>query len=370
MVARVSGFPAGWRLDTAAIDAFLARRQAGYGRSARQKLEHDRVDVLSGLHRGRTTGAPLVLVVWNVDDSLDEKPPVTCPRPGHGDLAGGQKYDTSDMRGVLERASARETAARVAAGALLAQFLEDLGVDIFGHVTALGGVAVRPPRSWANRPALVRRRDRSPFHQLDREAEAPLKQAVDRARRAGDSLGGVVEVRAFGVPPGLGSLDELDSRLDARLGAAMLSIPAMKAVEIGDGLAAASERGSAVHDPVGRPGPKGPSRRGNRAGGLEAGMTNGEPVVVRTYMKPLSTLPSALPSWDYAADRAARAHVERTDVTAVPAAAVVAEAMVALVLGDALLERTGGDTTATVRAAVRRLRSAAGKRFGRGAGGR
>jgi chorismate synthase len=371
MLAWIGGFPAGVPMDTARIDAMLARRQAGYGRSSRQKLEHDRVDVLAGVLRGRSTGAPIVLAVWNEDRSLDARPAVHRPRPGHGDLAGGQKYGTTDMRPVLERASARETAARVAAGALAAGLLERLGVDVFGHVLAVGAVSARPGRALApsRLAAARRRRDASAFACLDGDAEVSMRRAVDRARRSGDTLGGRLEVRGIGVPPGLGSLTTWDSRLDARLGAALLSIPAVKAVEIGDGQAAAAEPGSAVHDAVLAPGEAGPRRRGNRAGGVEAGMSNGEVVIVRASMKPLATLARPLPTWDFHAGRPGAAFVERSDVTAVPAASVVGEAMVALVLLDALLEKTGGDTLDEVRAAANRQRRTVAREFGRRAPG-
>jgi len=381
MLATITGLPAGLALDAAAADATLARRQGGFGRSSRQQLERDRIDVLAGLYRGRTSGAPLTLAVWNRDDSLASKPPVHRPRPGHGDLAGGQKYGTNDMRGVLERASARETAARVAAGAVASQCLRALGIELLAHVVALGGVgagaspaaplasgklagSARERRLLA---ALRQRRDRSPFYSLSPAADARMRRAVLAARRAGDTLGGCFEVLALGVPPGLGSLQGWDSRLDSRLGAGLLSIPAIKAVEIGDGLEAAGSRGSAVHDAVGRPGPAGPTRRGNRAGGLEAGMSNGQPLVVRAFMKPLPTLARSLPSWDYAEGAPARGFFERSDVTSVPAASVVGEAMVALVVLDALLEKTGGDSLEEVRRALAGQRRAVAQQFGRSA---
>jgi chorismate synthase len=367
MLAWIGGFPAGFPLDTGRIDAMLARRQAGHGRSARQRLEQDRVDVLAGVVGGKTSGAPIVLAVWNKDQSLQERPPLERPRPGHGDLAGGQKFLVTDMRPVLERASARETAARVAAGALAADLLAHLGVEMIGHVLQVGAAraAAGVKVSLADLPSLRRRRDRSPFACLDGRAEPAMRRAVDRARRAGDTLGGRIELRALGVPPGLGGLTGWDSRLDARLGAAMLSIPAIKAVEIGDGAASAGEPGSAVHDAVLPPGATGPRRRGNRAGGIEAGMSNGQDVVVRASMKPLATLTRPLPSWDYGADRAGPAFVERSDVTAVPAASVVGEAMLALVLLDALLEKTGGDSLGEVRAAADRHRRAVARIFGK-----
>jgi chorismate synthase len=366
MLAHVSGFPAGVPFDAAFLDAWLARRQAGFGRSARQQLEHDRVDALSGVHRGRTTGAPLVLAVWNREDDLASRPALHRPRPGHGDLAGAQKYGVLDMRPVLERASARETAARVAAGALAASLLARLGIETFAHVLELGRVAARPATLRATAlPALRRRRDRSPFHVVDAGLEGRLRREVLAARKAGDTLGGRIEMLAFGVPGGLGSLDSFDSRLDARLGAALLSIPAIKAVELGDGVASARERGSRVHDAVGRPGVAGPVRLSNRAGGIEAGMSNGETLVARGWMKPLPTLARALPSWDYARGELARAFYERSDVTAVPAAAVIGEAMLALVVLDALLEKTGGDSLAEVRRSLAAHRRSIAQRFGR-----
>jgi chorismate synthase len=364
MLAVLTGLPAGLPLDTQAVDAMLRRRQGGFGRSARQRLEHDRVDVLAGVWRGKTSGAPLVLAVWNRDDSLASKASFSVPRPGHGDLAGAQKFGDRDMRPVLERASARETAARVAAGGVAASALGLLGVQVFAHVVALGGVACAPASVPAASLALRRRRDRSDFYALGRGADARLRRAVLAARRAGDTLGGRFEVLGFGVPPGLGSLDGVGSRLDARLGAALLSIPGVKAVEIGDGVAAASRRGSEVHDALRPPGPHGPRRATNRAGGVEAGLSNGEPIVARAFMKPIPTLARPLNSWDFARGRAEPAFYERADVTSVPAASVVGEAMLALVLLDALLEKTGGDTLAEVRRALAGQRRTVSSLFG------
>jgi chorismate synthase len=364
MLAWLGGLPAGLPFDAARVDALLARRQRGFGRSARQRLERDRVDVLAGLYRGRTSGAPLALAVWNRDDSLARRPAFSVPRPGHGDLAGALKFLTADMRPVLERASARETAARVAAGAVAACALRRLGVEVCAHVVALGPVECAPPVPRPGPAALARRRARSDFATLDSHAEGALRQAVLDARRAGDTLGGRFEVLAFGVPPGLGSLDGWATRLDARLGAALLSIPGVKAVEIGDGVSSAARRGSAVHDELGPPGPRGPTRRSNRAGGVEAGLSNGQPVVVRAWMKPIPTLARPLASWDLARRRPARAFYERADVTSVPAASVVGEAMVALVLLDALLEKTGGDTLADVQRALALQAAAIAGAFG------
>lgn len=364
MVACLTGLPAGLTFDAAAVNAMLQRRQGGFGRSARQRLERDRVDVLAGVYRGRTMGAPLLLAVWNRDQSLDSRPAFSLPRPGHGDLAGAQKFQSHDMRPVLERASARETAARVAAGAVAASALGALGIQLLAHVLALGPVECAPRPARLRAAALRRRREASQFACLDARAEAPLRQAVLEARRAGDTLGGRFEVAAFGVPPGLGSLEGWATRLDARLGAALLSIPGIKAVEVGDGVESAARRGSQVHDALGPPRSRGPTRLGNRAGGVEAGMSNGEPVVARAWMKPIPTLARPLASWDFAAGRAARAFYERADVTSVPAASVVGEAMVALVLLDALLEKTGGDTLAEVHRALAGHRRRVARLFG------
>lgn len=365
MLATLTGLPAGVPIDGATIDAQLARRQAGYGRSARQRLEHDRVDILAGVYRGRTSGAPLVLAVWNVDDSLAGRGPLTRPRPGHADLAGGCKTGSTDMRPILERASARETAARVAAGSVAAGLLGALGIEVLGHVVALGGVTAGHASATSGLPGLRRRVLASSMGCAGTRAQARCVAEVDRARRAGDSLGGVIEVLADGVPPGLGSLSGWETRLDARLGAALLSIQAIKAVEIGDGTRSAGLRGSQVHDGILAPGPEGPRRASNRAGGVEGGMSNGQRIVVRAWMKPLSTLRKPLRSWDYSARRNATAFFERSDVTAVPAAAVVAEAMIALVLLDALLEVTGGDSLGRVRRSLSALRRDVARDFGR-----
>ncbi|RKY22624.1 MAG: chorismate synthase [Planctomycetota bacterium] len=369
VLVTLTGLPAGLAYDAGRVDAALARRQLGYGRSSRQRLEHDQAEVLAGVVAGRLSGAPLVLAVWNQDRSLDDKPPVQRPRPGHADLAGGCKYGQTDMRPVLERASGRETAARVAAGAVAAGLLSELGVQVLGRVVALGGVEAAPVGPRTTLAGLTKRVRASDLSCHDREALPAMRTAVDRARKAGDTLGGVIEVCADGVPPGLGSLTGFGTRLDARLGAALLSIQAIKAVELGDGLAAAAEPGSQVHDPVLSPGPQGPRRGSNRAGGIEGGMSNGQPVLARAWMKPLSMLRKPLRSWDYGggtgAGGASEAFFERSDVTAVPAAAVVGEAMLALVLADALLEKTGGDALPEVARALKAHRRDVARRFGR-----
>jgi chorismate synthase len=337
LVAILTGLPAGLVLDKAAIDADLRRRQEGYGRSPRQQLEQDEVEVLAGLRHGRTLGTPLALVVRNRDHGnwtwgMSPWPPegepagkgtkpVTLPRPGHADLAGVMKFGHADVRDALERASARHTAVHVAAGAVAKALLGGLGIAVAGRVVAIGG-------------------------ETDAEAQ---RAAIDAARSDRDTLGGVVEVTATGAPPGLGSYATKDDRLDARLAAALMGIQAVKAVEIGDGLALAGRRGSAAHDEI-EPGLR---RRTNRAGGLEAGMTDGEPLVVRAAMKPLPTLMRPLDSVDLATGEAAQALVERSDVAAVEALAVVAEAAVAWELARAAREKFGGDSAADMLAAHR-----------------
>jgi chorismate synthase len=335
LVAIVSGLPAGLILDREAVDADLRRRQQGYGRSPRQQLEQDEVEVLAGLRHGRTLGTPLALVVRNRDHKnwtwgMSPWPPegepggkgtkpVTLPRPGHADLAGVLKFGHEDVRDALERASARHTAVYVAAGAIAKALLRELGVEVAGTVAEIGG----EPEAW--------------------------EAAIDAARADRDTLGGVVEVRATGVPPGLGSYGSRETRLDARLAAALMGIQAVKGVEIGDGFALARERGSAAHDEI-EPGLR---RRSNRAGGLEAGMTNGEELVVRAGMKPLPTLMRPLDSVDLATGEPAQALVERSDVAAVEALAVVAEAAVAWELARAAREKFGGDALVDMVAAHR-----------------
>jgi chorismate synthase len=361
-LAVIEGVPAGLPLAAEAIDRELRRRQGGYGRGGRMRIEQDRVEILGGVRFGETTGAPVALLVRNRDwdnwrAAMDPmaapveeaaRRAVYRPRPGHADLVGALKYDRIDARDVLERASARETAARVAAGAVAKALLARLGIAVGSHVTRLGGVAARPPAAW---PAdLAAAADRSPVRCLDPEAEARMIEAIDRAKAAGDTLGGVFEVVATGVPVGLGSYVSWDRRLDARLGAALLSIPAIKGVEIGLGFAAAELPGSQVHDPI-VPAPDhvlggGFGREGNRAGGLEGGISTGQPLVVRAAMKPISTLMTPLPTVDLRTGEVAAAARERSDVCAVPAAAIVGEAMVAWVLAEAVLEKFGGDSVA------------------------
>jgi chorismate synthase len=351
LVALLTGVPAGLALDVARIDAMLARRQLGYGRGARMSIERDRAEVLSGVRHGTTIGSPVTLRVANRDDSIDRLPAVSRPRPGHADLAGMFKYGTRDARDVLERASARETAARVAGGAVAQLLLESLGVRVVGFLRSLGPVDARDVPDDLDE--LVRRRDASPFLCPDPSVTGEMTRVVDSARDSGDTLGGIVEVRARGLPPGIGGYVVPEERLDGRLAGALVRIQAMKAVEIGMGFDAARRLGSEVHDeilPGGVPGgPAGAHRATNRSGGIEGGMTTGEDVVARAAMKPLATLRRALRSVDVATGEAVEAAVERSDVCAAPAASVVAEAVVAVVLADALLTKTGGDSLAEVR---------------------
>jgi chorismate synthase len=343
----------------------------GYGRGARMKIEQDRVEWLSGIRAGETLGSPVAMLIPNRDWANWEdvmaheavepgelrRRRVTRPRPGHADLVGVLKYDRVDARDILERASARETTARVAAGALARRLLDEFGVEVGSHVVSLGGVAAAPP---AELPVpLNEAADRSEVRVLDRAVEPEMVRRIDAAKKAGDTLGGEVEVVARGVVVGLGSHVAWDRKLDGRLAGALMSIPAVKAVEIGLGVEAARRPGSAVHDPIDAastdlpPAPGDPRagfrRRTNNAGGLEGGITTGEPLVLRVAMKPISTLMSPLPTVDLATGQAASAQSERSDVTAVPAMGVIAEAITAIILADAMLEKFGGDSLAEMR---------------------
>ena len=364
LVAVLEGLPSGVPLTSADLARDLARRRLGYGRGKRMRFEEDRLEVLGGLRHGLTLGSPLAIRIDNSEwpkwtevmapDPVDDPEatrsgrgaPLTRPRPGHADLTGMQKYGFREARPVLERASARETAARVAAGAAARALLGQVGVAVLSHVVRVGPVATRSRAVPA--PADLEEIDASPVRCLDGEAEGRMVAAVDAAKAAGDTLGGVFEVVAHGLPPGLGSYVHWDRKLDARLAAALMSVQAIKGVEVGDGFAAAARPGSRAHDAI-VPGGARPRRRTGRAGGIEGGMSTGEVLRVRAAMKPLSTLVRALDTVDMATGGAAKAVVQRSDVTAVPAAAVVGEAVVSLVLADALLEKTGGDSLAEVR---------------------
>jgi chorismate synthase len=357
LVALLEGLPHGLEVHKEHIDADLRRRQGGYGRGGRMKIEKDQVEVLAGLRGGRTMGAPLALVVKNLDfaswtEVMDPFAPpapgtkaLTRPRPGHADLAGSLKLGLHDARDVLERSSARSTVARVAAGAVCKALLSACGIEMLSHVVRIGKVAA-PPLPEGVDLAEVRKVIEADAHDVrcyDDTAAREMIVAIQSAQQQGDSLGGVVEVIAWGVPPGLGSHVEWDQRLDGRIAQALMSIQAMKGVEVGLGMETAALPGSQVHDPIQWTGGRF-VRPSNHAGGIEGGNTNGEPVVARVAMKPIPTLARALMSVDLKTKQPFDAQKERTDSCAVPAAGVVAEAAVAFVLADALLDKTGGDT--------------------------
>ena len=368
LVALLEGLPAGLSLEMVRdVDPDLKRRQGGYGRGRRMEIESDRAEVLSGIRLGETIGSPVALVVWNKDSEnwLEAMSPLLpdpdgnpkalrslyLPRPGHADLVGLLKYDRRDTRDILERASARETAARVACGAVCKKLLADFGVEIGSHVTSIGSVEAQVPHELPE--DLNSAVDESPLRTLDDEAALLMIEAIDQAKEEGDTLGGIFEVVVRGLPAGLGSYVSYDTKLDGRLAGAIMSIQAIKGVEIGVGFEGARRPGSEVHDPIttdeSAPRAGGIGRSSNRAGGLEGGITTGELLVVRAAMKPISTLRKRLPSVDMRDGSAKDAAVERSDVCAVPAAAVVGEAMVALVLADAFLEKFGGDAMSEVR---------------------
>ena len=359
LTAIVEGLPAGLEVDLEAINRQLRRRQGGYGRGGRMKIERDRIQVLGGVIYGRTTGAPVALRVDNRDWANWEKrwaeglPPLTVPRPGHADYAGMVKYGLDDARPVLERASARETAARVAAGALAWLLLGQFGISIGSYVTEIGGVIADLPALPLD--ALWQRAEGSDVRCPDEGAAARMRAAIDSAREGGDSLGGCFVITATGVPVGLGSHVHWERRLDARLAAAVMSIQAIKGVEVGPAFANARRPGTEVHDAFvpsdsGPPGTRGVTRPTNRAGGIEGGTSNGQPIVVRAAMKPIPTTLSPQRSVDLATGERADTQYQRSDVCAVPAASIVGEAMVAWVLADALLEKLGGDSVNEMRA--------------------
>ncbi|GAA3976431.1 chorismate synthase [Actinomadura viridis] len=360
LTAIVEGLPAGVRVTSDDIAEALRRRRLGHGRGARMKFERDEVTLIGGVRHGVTLGGPVAIEVGNSEwakwetvmsaDPVDagvlaaqaRNAPLTQPRPGHADLVGMQKYGFDDARPVLERASARETAARVALGEVARQFLRQaLGVEVLSHVIALGEVAA--PEGVLPGPSDLAAVDADPVRCFDPEAAAAMVAHVDEVKKAGDTLGGVVEVLAYGLPPGLGSHVHWDRRLDSRLAGALMGIQAIKGVELGDGFTTARRPGSRAHDEIDNTG-EGLRRRTNRAGGVEGGMTTGEVLRVRAAMKPISTVPRRLDTVDVRTGEPAKAINQRSDVTAVPAAGVVAEAMVALVLADAALEKFGGDS--------------------------
>jgi chorismate synthase len=364
LVAFLSGLPAGLKVDQAFVDRELWRRQQGYGRGGRMKIERDTARILSGVRHGMTIGSPIAVQLENRDwknwqDSLpvDEGDAakhkrVASPRPGHADLAGALKYNFAEARYVLERASARESAARVAVGALAKLFLRELGIEVLSHVITTGSVTLNDEVPW-EKIRILYSQEQVTLNCSDPEIEQRMKEEVDKVLKTGDSLGGVFEVVAHQVPPGLGTYAQWDERLDALLAAAVMSLQAVKAVEIGSGVAAACSLGSTVHDEIGYTGTSGftPfSRTRNNAGGIEGGVSNGEEIRVRGYLKPISTLRRPLQSVDFSTREPVKAAYERSDVCVVPAAGVAAESMVALTLARCALEKFGGDSmTETLR---------------------
>lgn len=362
LVAILEGLPAGVPISPKEVAAELARRRLGYGRSGRQRLEADAVEILSGVRHGRTLGSPIAVTIPNaewetkyrelmaVEGEPDASERLTRPRPGHADLAGALKYGFDDVRNVLERASARETAARVALGAFCKAFLAELGIHVLSHVVRIGRAASRSRRLPT--PEDLDAIDASPVRALDPAASEAMVAEIDRVRRERDTLGGVFEVLAYGCPPGLGSHVQADRKLDARLAAALMSIQSVKGVEVGDGFALAARRGSRAHDAILLRG--GRLARGSlRAGGIEGGTSTGQPIRLRAAMKPFATVPEPQPTVDLATMRPARAIRQRTDVCAVPAGGVVGEAVVAFVLADAVLEKFGGDSLEETRRNLR-----------------
>ena len=358
LVGVLEGLPAGVPISPKEVAAELARRRAGHGRSGRQQLESDALEILGGVRHGRSLGSPIALTIANaewdakyrdlmgVEGAPDPDRRLTRPRPGHADLAGVQKYGFDDVRNVLERASARETAARVALGACCKAFLAELGISVVSHVVRIGGVAA--PDGAIAGPADLERIDASPVRCLDDDAAAAMVAEIDRIRKDGDTIGGVFEVVATGAPPGLGSYVTADRRLDGRLAQALMAIPSVKGVEVGDGFASAARTGSEAHDEI-VPAAGVPERTSARAGGIEGGMSTGQPIRVRAAMKPFSTVPRPLATVDIQTGEAERAITQRTDVCAVPAGGVIGEAMVAFVLADAVLEKFGGDSLPETR---------------------
>ncbi len=364
LMALVSGMPAGVVVEQAFLDRELWRRQQGYGRGGRMKIERDTAHIVSGVRHGKTIGSPITVLIANADwqnwqEALPVDPGdptkhkrVASPRPGHADLAGALKFNFPEARYVLERSSARETAARVAAGALAKLFLRELGIEVLSHVVALGGVSISGDKITWEQIVELSKRDDVLLNCADHEAEQRMKAEVDEVYKTADTVGGIFEIRAHNVPPGIGSYVNWYERLDTCLAAAVMSVQAVKAVEIGSGTVSAASRGSAVHDEIAYDADRdfaGFTRRSNRAGGLEGGVTNGEDIVVRGYLKPISTLRRPLESVDFETREPVKAAYERSDVCVVPAAGVIGEAMVALTLAQAALEKFGGDSLGEVK---------------------
>jgi len=342
MIAILDGMPAGLLVDEVCINRDLARRMLGHGRGKRMTIERDRIEVLSGLRRGRTIGSPIAIVVNNADHSIDKMPVVIEPRPGHADLAGALKYNTKDIRDVLERASARETVARVGVGAIAKALLNEFGIRITSHVTAIGNIEAKIKGLGISQ--IVAISEKSPVRCADPAASGLMCKEIEKAAAACDTLGGVFEVIISGVPAGLGSYTQWDKRIDANLARAIMAIQAVKGVGFGIGFESARRKGSMVHDEIFYDKKKGFYRNTNNAGGIEGGMTNGEDVIVRAAMKPISTLLKPLASVNIKTKKPVRATVERSDVCAVPAAGVIGEASCAIEIANAMIEKFGGDS--------------------------
>jgi len=351
----IEGLPAGFSLNEEKINLNLARRQGGYGRGERMKIEQDRVEILSGLVEGKTIGSPLGLMIKNKDwENWQEKeyPPLTISRPGHADFAGAIKYGFKDVRKVLERASARQTAMRVAIGSVASSLLEEFNIEIYSYVLKIGQVKARRITSF--NPKIKAEINKSPVYCIDGIASIGMCREIDRAREKGDTLGGVFEMVTTGVPAGLGSYVQWDRRLDARLASAFMSIPGVKAVEIGEGVEASEKKGSDVHDEIfAQEEPRKNSsryyRKTNRAGGIEGGVTNGEEVIIRAYIKPIPTLINSLRSIDFATKKETKAIYQRSDICVVPAVSVVGEAVAAWEIAVAFLEKFGGDSLVEIK---------------------
>ncbi|GJQ24870.1 chorismate synthase [Candidatus Brocadia sapporoensis] len=356
LIAIIEGFPAGVFLDTSVINQEMKRRQGGIGRGGRMEIEDDRVEILCGIRKGVTLGGPICLMIRNRDDKIDELPAVTRPRPGHADLSGVLKYHEKDARNILERASARETAARVAVGAVAKILLNSFGIGVFGYVQGIGGIISRKSLHKKDMDVAKTIRDKSPLYCIDQEIEGKMIEKIAQSAENGDSLGGIIEVIAYGLPVGLGSHTQWDLKLDARLAYALMSVQAIKGVELGLGCNAANKTGSEVQDEIFYEKPQqgksltgGFKRLTNNAGGIEGGISNGEPITVRAYMKPIPTLKKPLRSVDLLTKEPIAAAYERSDVCAVPAASVVCEAMVAFEIARAFLDKFGTDSICEVK---------------------
>jgi len=347
MLAIVDGIPAGLYVDKSIIDLELARRMLGYGRGLRMTMESDKVDILSGLRKDRTIGSPISLLVKNMDHSIDKLEKVYEPRPGHADLSGILKYNLSDIRDVLERASARETVSRVAVGSLCKILLAEFGITVVSHVTAIGAVVSKAKNLTFEK--IVASSIKSPVMCADAGASVNMCKEIDRAIAAGDTLGGIFEILIHGVPPGLGSYAQWDRRIDGSLARAIMSIQAVKGVDFGIGFKSAALRGSLVHDEIFYDKKRGFYRKSNNAGGIEGGMTTGEDIIIKAVMKPISTLRKPLSSVDIRTKKRVMAATERSDVCAVPAAAVIGEAVSSIEIANALIEKFGGDSISEMR---------------------